>query len=200
MLTGKTNLIFKCFIHRTLSFNSFPLLIGGVDNIETVLERPGQIQTDDFVGCVHSIAVNGRFLNLSTPLDSRGITEECQRVEGVCEASSYKCGSGQCVDLWDSHSCNCNGILATNCLEAFVPYSFSTGSYVEYRLGERYKRSQILLAGKHSSSESRQRRDISSKSLSLSFRTIQTEGVLLYTASEQDYTLVEVSVVGFLFN
>lgn len=160
-------------------------------DIESVLERPGQIQTDDFVGCIHSIGVNGRFLNMSMPLESRGISEECQRSENVCSGS--KCGGGQCIDLWDTNACNCNGIIASNCQEAFLPFSFSTGSYVEYKLGEKYKRSQIL-PHQQSATRARKLREIAStKSVSLSFRTIQTDGVLFYSGSEQDYTLVEVN-------
>lgn len=169
------------------------MLIGGVKDIESVLERPGQIQTDDFVGCIHSIAVNGRPLNMSTPFESRGISEECQREHNVCGYSN-KCGGGQCIDLWDSNACNCNGIIASNCQEAFLPFSFSSGSYIEYKVGEKYKRSQILPTyHRVKSSQVRRNREIAtSKSVALSFRTIQTDGVLFYAASDQDYTLIEV--------
>jgi protocadherin Fat 4 len=172
------------------------LLIGGVRDVESILERPGQIETDDFVGCIHSIVVNGRHLNLSTPLESRSISDQCQRVEDVCELSSYKCGlQGQCIDLWDSHMCNCNGLIAPNCQESFTPYSFSLGSYVEFRAGDRYKRSQILHDVYSDYEGRRKRREISTKSISLSFRTIQQDGIILFAASGKDYTLIEVGVI-----
>ncbi|KAI5642703.1 cadherin domain-containing protein [Phthorimaea operculella] len=63
----------------TLNFNHEPLLIGGLHKADPVLERPGQIHSDDFVGCMHSISINGRQLNLSNPIRSRGVEPNCER-------------------------------------------------------------------------------------------------------------------------
>ena len=60
------------------------MLVGGLNGADPVLERPGQISNDDFVGCVHSVAVNGRLLNLSSPLHARGVESTCGRAGSVC--------------------------------------------------------------------------------------------------------------------
>jgi len=45
----------------TLVFKKNPMFFGGVGpNIQPVLDRPGQISTVDFVGCIKSISINGK--------------------------------------------------------------------------------------------------------------------------------------------
>ncbi|ODM97824.1 Cadherin-related tumor suppressor [Orchesella cincta] len=179
----------------TLNFNGQPLLVAGVKNVEVMLERPGQIQTDDFVGCIHSVVVNGRHLNMSSPMESRGVSENCQRVEDVCQSSGFnKCGgTGQCIDAWDSYMCRCDNVLAPNCNDAFTAFSFQLGAFIEFRPSEMFTRSQILHAIYSESDEGRIKREISSskKSLMFSFRTIQPDAILMYAASGKDYTLIE---------
>lgn len=51
------------------------LSVGGVRSIEPVLHRRGQIATHDFVGCIMEFAVNGRPLEPSQALASRGILD-----------------------------------------------------------------------------------------------------------------------------
>lgn len=185
----------------TLNFNGQPLFLAGVKNVEVMLERPGQIQTDDFVGCIHSVVVNGRHLNMTFPIESRGVSENCERVEDVCQSSAFtgsKCGlSGQCIDMWDSYMCRCDNVLAPNCNEAFTPFSFQLGAFIEFRPNEMFTRNQILHAIYAESDEGRIKREISTfstkKSLMFSFRTIQPDAILMYAASGKDYTLVEVS-------
>jgi len=166
-----------------------------VQDVEAILERPGQIQSDDFVGCIHSVIVNGRHLNMSSPQNARAITDKCQRVHDLCESGSSKCGSeGQCVDLWDSYTCKCDGMFAPNCNEAFSPFSFSNGAFVEYQIGERYRRSQLLHMVYSERDSGRERREISGRKLAFNFRTVMQDSVLFYSASGKDYTMLEVCV------
>ncbi len=51
------------------------LSVGGVRSIEPVLHRRGQVATHDFVGCIMEFAVNGRPLEPSQSLASRGILD-----------------------------------------------------------------------------------------------------------------------------
>lgn len=180
-----------------------------------MLERPGQIQTDDFVGCIHSVAVNGRHLNMSSPIESRAVTENCQRIEDICQLGSQsstfsshlsnKCGgasSSECIDLWDSYMCRCgdDNVLTPNCNEAFTPFSFQLGAFIEFRPSEIYTRSQILHGIYSENDEGRIKREIGSsskKSLMFSFRTIQPDAVLMYAASGKDFTLIEVLIIFF---
>jgi protocadherin Fat 4 len=166
--------------------------VGGLRNVSVLLERPGQIHTDDFVGCIHSLEINGRPTSLSSPLDSHAVSESCQRVPNVCDSSNHKCGaSGQCVDLWDSYTCLCSGVTAPNCDEALAPYTFRSGAFVELRIGEKYRR-HSLLQTLYISYRERPEAEVPTKSISFNFRTMERDGILLYAASNRDYTLLEV--------
>ncbi|RZC36743.1 Cadherin, Laminin G 1, EGF, and/or Amelogenin domain containing protein, partial [Asbolus verrucosus] len=180
----------------TLNFNNQLLLIGGLHNADPVLERPGQIHSDDLVGCVHSVSVNGRLLNLSHPIQSEGIQSTCAR-RGSCSAiSSDPClGFGSCLDRWSSVSCNCGeNLIAPNCHSALQPVSLSDGGFVEFVISKKHKRMQLLesLYG-GSTLWKRQKRsnDSPAKSVSLLFRTVQLKGVIFYATSNKQYTSVE---------
>lgn len=112
-------------------------------NADPVLERPGQIHSDDLVGCVHSVSINGRTLNLTSPLSSRGVKSTCPRSEsGPCsrpgprERVNSVCGlsSNRCYDKWNAPACQCGGVIAPNCRAAFEPVSLSEGGYIEYKV------------------------------------------------------------------
>ena len=60
-------------IFRTLNFNNEPVYIGGVMTVDPIEERPRQVLSDDFVGCIHSASINGRALNLSAPIQVKYI-------------------------------------------------------------------------------------------------------------------------------
>lgn len=65
---------FVC-VCRILDVQPNRLSVGGVRSIEPVLHRRGQIATHDFVGCIMEFAVNGRPLEPSQALASRGILD-----------------------------------------------------------------------------------------------------------------------------
>lgn len=60
---------------RILDVQPNRLSVGGVRSIETILHRRGQVATHDFVGCIMEFAVNGRPLEPSQALASRGILD-----------------------------------------------------------------------------------------------------------------------------
>lgn len=60
---------------RILDVQPNRLSVGGVRSIEPVLHRRGQVATHDFVGCIMEFAVNGRPLEPSQALASRGILD-----------------------------------------------------------------------------------------------------------------------------
>lgn len=113
-----------------------PMYIGGVVSADAILERPGQVHSDDLVGCIHSVLVNGRPLNLSTALSSRGVSSTCPRgAKSPCTETEEVCGQGKCNDLWNSVSCQCgnNGLISPDCGISLQPISVSGGSYLEVR-------------------------------------------------------------------
>jgi protocadherin Fat 4 len=101
---------------RTLNFNNQPMWVGGLASADAILERPGQVHSDDLVGCVHSVSVNGRALNLSNPLRFREVDPTCGRSRGRSPCSAPEntvldtapCGPmGSCLDRWKTVACVC---------------------------------------------------------------------------------------------
>ncbi|XP_028982383.1 cadherin-related tumor suppressor [Diachasma alloeum] len=191
----------------TLNFNNNPLLLGGLINADPVLERPGQVHSDDLVGCVHSVSINGRALNLSSPMSSRGIRNTCPRSEsGVCTREDSTCGTGErCYDKWHQVSCQCNSLTAPNCHGALEPVNLSDNGYVEFKISEKHKRMQLLdymYGGSTLWTKSRVTRATKDttlfplgvtppKKLGLMFRTVKANGILLYAATNKHYTSIE---------
>lgn len=139
---------------RTLNFNKQPLLIGGLVSADPVLERPGQVHSDDLIGCVHSLSINGRLLNLTSPLGSRGISTSCSRHSngGPCTKSlpndpgSLLCGTfSGCMDRWHTAMCRCGGnLLSPDCFSSLDPISLSEGGFIEFKISEKHRRMQLL--------------------------------------------------------
>lgn len=44
------------------------MYLGGVMTVDPLQERPNQVHSDDFVGCIHSVSINGRSLNFSASI------------------------------------------------------------------------------------------------------------------------------------
>ncbi|XP_025835928.1 cadherin-related tumor suppressor [Agrilus planipennis] len=129
----------------TLNFNSHPLLIGGLMSADPVLERPGQIHSDDLVGCVHSISINGRQLNLSNPIHSEGVEPKCSHKNSCSNTINPCMNFGSCVDRWYTASCTCGGtVVAPNCGSALRSVSVSNGGYIEFVISKKHKRMQLL--------------------------------------------------------
>lgn len=139
---------------RTLNFNNNLLLVGGLSSADPLLERPGQLHSDDLIGCVHSISVNGRALNLSSPIKSRGIQSTCGRKGngGPCsQGLSFEptlpiCGAfSGCVDRWHYSMCKCGGALfSPDCYNSLDPISLSEGGFLEFKISEKHRRMQLL--------------------------------------------------------
>ncbi|XP_064092540.1 cadherin-related tumor suppressor-like [Macrobrachium nipponense] len=191
----------------TLNFNNEPMYLGGVMTVDPLQERPDQVVADDFIGCIQAVSINGRPLNLSGPIQERGISDTCERVRDVCAGNP--CGKGAtCLDRWSTHMCRCaNGLVAPDCDAALRPASFTRDAYVEFLITEQHRRRQLLprLYQQHSrwsreanappivrSRKARQAPPPPPKSLSFNFQTRMSNGVLLHAATNNDYTLVEI--------
>nr|CAD7263879.1 unnamed protein product [Timema shepardi] len=198
----------------TLNFNNQPMYVGGLPSADAILERPSQVHSDDLVGCVHSVSVNGRALNLSSPVRSRGVDSTCGRGQSPCtlsnevaELGSSHCGAlGSCLDRWNKAACVCSEtVVAPNCDEALRSVRLSEGGFVEFRVSEKHRRMH-LLEGMYGGSTlwgNRKEQDPAAptspaKSLGLMFRTMSEDGLILYSATNKDYTSVELPSFCFL--
>lgn len=186
-----------------MNFNNQPLLIGGLANADPILERPGQVRSDDLVGCVHSVSVNGRALNLSSPLRSGGVVPTCSRRSSCLQRPPHgPCGQfGTCLDRWSAVHCKCGADLSSpNCHSALEPITVSDGGFVEFHISEKHRRMQ-LLDQIYGGNRQWQRRDETTrdkraatsppKSVSFLFKTVRESGVLFYAGSNKHYTSVE---------
>lgn len=187
-----------------MNFNGNNLLIGGVTSADPLLERPGQVRSDDFVGCVHSVTVNGYSLNLSSPISSKAVDPFCNR-QGQCTQSSSMCGEGSsCLDRWTGVMCKCedNEVLSPNCFQAFKPVSLGEGAFLEYKITEKHRRMHLLESIYNGTTAWRQQSRMKRnspivtpvKELSLMFRTIKSNATILLAASNSDFTLVNVRI------
>lgn len=196
-------------------------MIGGLLSADPVLERPGQLHSDDLIGCVHSISVNGRALNLSNPVKSRGIQSTCSRKGngGPCsqgfplEPTLPICGpfSG-CVDRWHYPMCKCGSdLFSPDCYNSLDPISLSEGGFLEFKISEKHRRMQLLdnfyMGADHWKNDYGNRNRRSSvantntslpiveadppKSLSILFKTYRPNGLIFYAATNKHHTIVE---------
>ncbi|KAK2725567.1 cadherin-related tumor suppressor-like [Artemia franciscana] len=177
----------------TLNFNGQPLYIGGIPSIEPILERPLQVHNDDFIGCIQSVSVNGRPLDMTRPTSLQGISNTCQRISEPCKALGAACGSSDdCIDKWNSISCQCSsGVFAPNCNTALQPLTLDNQSYLEFKVSEKFKR-RILQKPGGFTSRARSIRDDTEKSISVTFRTFTKEGCLIYAETNTDYTALTI--------
>ncbi|XP_022254786.1 cadherin-related tumor suppressor-like [Limulus polyphemus] len=182
----------------SLNFNENPMYFGGIPTIDPLLEQPGQVSTDDFVGCVHSVAVNGRQLDLSSPVQSAHVTSSCERRYDSCKSESTSlCGEyGTCQDLWFTTTCICpNGQQAPNCKQAFEPISLGDQeAFIELVPQEELRR--FLLRSYSYYSGQKWKRSVSrtelsvTKSLSVTFRSSSPDGLLIYASTENEHTIL----------
>ncbi|XP_029485746.2 protocadherin Fat 4 [Oncorhynchus nerka] len=133
---------------RTLDVGGSNMTFGGVRSIESVLLRPGQVQTHDFVGCVRNMKVNGIPLGLTKALAAYNFLERCPRA-AVSPCLSGPClNGGVCQDLWSHYICQCtHHYTGTTCnTEISEEHVLRLGSsgYIEYVVRESYRREQQL--------------------------------------------------------
>ena len=121
----------------TLVFHKNPMFFGGLDDESAIIDRPGQLDAVDFVGCIRSISINGNEKNLFTEsLNNTGLKDTCNYVESGSCSRGDECGSsGTCIPLWSHHKCKCGGneILALDCGPSFQPFTLTENQEVTYR-------------------------------------------------------------------
>ena len=172
----------------TLNFGrNHTMFFGGINSIEPIKKRPDQVKSDDFVGCVKSLTINGQLMNLKTSfIDSQGILASCPILGSLCGA--HDCGSGECREVGWRPVCTCpGGQEATDCSRAIRPISLGANATVLFGISEKHQRRQFFA--------SRSASEISSSNknseVSFSFRTEVEEGqVFSAPESPNSYTKI----------
>ena len=193
----------------TLVFKKNPMYFGGVGpDIQHVLDRPGQLSSVDFIGCVKSISINGNERSLfSESLNRTGLKRTCNRqvltsnpdgrpragAGGPCSRGD-ECGiTGTCIPRWSHHQCICgeNEIIAPDCGMSFQPFTLTEKQEVHFIPTEKYRRALKLATLTPSKQLGRWKREVNQvgngwdgekeviDSLALSFRTFGLHSTLL---------------------
>ncbi|GBM44837.1 Cadherin-related tumor suppressor [Araneus ventricosus] len=166
----------------TLNFSGNLMFVGGITTVDPILERPGQVSTSDFVGCMRGLSVNGREIDMSNPIKSAFVTSTCGRKENSCTTST--CGeSGTCINDWFTTSCICdNDMVATSCIEAKKPFSIGGGSFIELIPEEKHRRTLLLID---------KVKETSSKTISFHIRSYSQNGIIMFSGTDDEHTLLQ---------
>ncbi|XP_041733156.1 protocadherin Fat 4 isoform X2 [Coregonus clupeaformis] len=175
---------------RTLDVGGSNMTFGGVRSIESVLLRPGQVQTHDFVGCVRNMKVNGIPLGPSKALAAYNFLERCPRA-AVSPCLSGPClNGGVCQDLWSHYICQCtHRYTGTTCnteISEERVLQLGSSDYIEYVVRESYRREQQLrdlLDGGRGETESS--RDLSE--IEVKVKTVERDAVLLFVLGRKGH-------------
>jgi protocadherin Fat 4 len=98
-------------------------------------------------------------------------------------------------------------LVAPDCHESLQPISLGDGAFLEYRVSDKHRRMQLLesmyegstlwreeaVSGK--SSRENAQSSSPTKSLTVVFKTVQADGMLVYTATNNDFTSLEVCML-----
>ncbi|KAI1238644.1 hypothetical protein IHE44_0013382 [Lamprotornis superbus] len=168
----------------TLDVQPNRVTVGGIRSIEPILQRRGQVESHDFVGCIMEFAVNGRPLEPSQALAAQGILDQCPRLEGACTTSPCQHG-GTCVDQWSWQQCHCkDGLTGKHCekyITADTALSLEGKGRLDYHVSPNKKRDYLLRLGARGVER-----------LEVKFMTRSENGVLLHVQESSNFTTVKI--------
>ncbi|XP_060103362.1 protocadherin Fat 4 [Heteronotia binoei] len=175
----------------TLDVQPNRVTIGGIRSIEPILQRKGQVESHDFVGCIMEFAVNGRPLEPSQALAAEGILDQCPRLEGACAVNPCQHG-GTCIDYWSWQQCHCKeGLAGKNCekyLSADTALSLEGKGRLDYYMRQNRKWEYMMKLNIGDTVLEPQ----SMNSIEIKFRTRSENGVLIHVQENSNYTTVKV--------
>ncbi|GMR31593.1 hypothetical protein PMAYCL1PPCAC_01788, partial [Pristionchus mayeri] len=93
--------------------------------------RLGKVSTSShFVGCISDFVIDGEYRDMAALPRGVALTRGCLH-HSPCASSP--CGSGQCIDQWDSFSCLCPPpLLPPLCKHALPPSTFGHKNQISY--------------------------------------------------------------------
>ena len=164
----------------TLNFNQNPVYFGGLETVQPLITRPGQVVSGDFVGCVKSLSINGQQMNLKNSfLRSEGILSSCPVTGDLCDG--HQCGpAGQCLEQDWAPVCVCHGgVTAQDCDRALRPVALTQNSTLQFQITETFQRRQFFSG--------------SANEISFTFRTEHDGGQIFSSGNSNDHTNVYVA-------
>ena len=88
---------------RILDLTTF-LYIGGLESRVSSSNPP--LSSVSFDGCISSLQLNHRLVDLNAPLREGGTHPGCSPLEVSCDR---QCPGKDCVEVWNGTLCNCDG-------------------------------------------------------------------------------------------
>ncbi|XP_075785982.1 protocadherin Fat 4 [Pelodiscus sinensis] len=175
----------------TLDVQPNRVTVGGIRSLEPILQRRGQVESHDFVGCIMEFAVNGRPLEPSQALAAQGILDRCPRLEGACAISPCQHG-GTCVDYWSWQQCHCkDGFTGKHCekyITADTALSFEGKGRLDYHMSRNKKREYMMKYGTRGAIWE----PLNVNHLEVKFRTRSENGILIHIQENSNYTTVKI--------
>uniref|UniRef100_A0A8B9J1D2 Protocadherin Fat 4 n=1 Tax=Amazona collaria TaxID=241587 RepID=A0A8B9J1D2_9PSIT len=175
----------------TLDVQPNRVTVGGIRSIEPILQRRGQVESHDFVGCIMEFAVNGRPLEPSQALAAQGILDQCPRLEGACTTSPCQHG-GICVDHWSWQQCHCrDGLTGKHCekyITADTALSLEGKGRLDYHISPNKRREYMMRHGTRGTSLG----PLNVDHLEVKFRTRSENGVLVHIQESSNFTTVKI--------
>ncbi|CAM4658808.1 unnamed protein product [Lepidochelys kempii] len=175
----------------TLDVQPNRVTVGGIRSLEPILQRRGQVESHDFVGCIMEFAVNGRPLEPSQALAAQGILDRCPRLEGACAISPCQHG-GTCVDYWSWQQCHCkDGLTGKHCekyITADTALSLEGKGRLDYHMSRNKKREYMMKYG----TKGAILEPLSVNHLEVKFRTRHENGILIHIQESSNYTTVKI--------
>ncbi|XP_019377369.1 PREDICTED: protocadherin Fat 4, partial [Gavialis gangeticus] len=175
----------------TLDVQPNRVTVGGIRSLEPILQRRGQVESHDFVGCIMEFAVNGRPLEPSQALAAHGILDQCPRLEGACSISPCQHG-GTCVDHWSWQQCHCKeGLTGKHCekyMTADTALSLEGKGRLDYHMSQNKKREYLMRHGTRDNILE----PPNVNRLEVKFRTRSENGILIHVQESSNYTTVKI--------
>uniref|UniRef100_A0A663MGM7 Protocadherin Fat 4 n=1 Tax=Athene cunicularia TaxID=194338 RepID=A0A663MGM7_ATHCN len=175
----------------TLDVQPNRVTVGGIRSVEPILQRRGQVESHDFVGCIMEFAVNGRPLEPSQALAAQGILDQCPRLEGACMTSPCQHG-GTCVDHWSWQQCHCrDGLTGKHCekyITADTALSLEGKGRLDYHMSPNKKREYVMRHGTQGAGPGPPKAD----RLEVKFRTRSENGILVHVQESSNFTTVKI--------
>ena len=102
------------------------------------------------------------------------------------------------MDRWTTLACECGAgaarLLAPDCGESLQPATLTDGAFLSFHVSDMHRRMQLLDQVYRGSTRWQGKPAAHhSKTLSLMFRTVRKDGLILYAASNKDFTAIQVS-------
>ncbi|MBN3325381.1 FAT4 protein, partial [Atractosteus spatula] len=180
---------------RTLDVGSNNMMFGGIKSIDPILHRPSQVRTDDFIGCVKNVRLNGIPLDLSRALASYNVLERCPRQGAPC-GSNVCLNGGVCTDHWSFYLCHCSdGFTGENCgtrISEDSALQLNGEVYVDYIIKESHRRRQRMRELLNGRREWLEEAD-NLAAIEVKLKTPAREGMLLHCQGREGHTTLKMT-------